>query len=559
MAQFTSVSYSGSYSGSGHGSDPFVGSYIVVTSGTVTALLSKDAAGNVSGTWFYSGSATTTGSFGSEVEPVSDSGDISGTSASLGFTSNNGVFVNGIGQLTNGDTLLSGSATFVFDGGSGGASGSMTGSPPAETPATGTTVPGTTGDDTLAGGDGDDILTGGLGDDILTGGAGTDTFNVDAGTDTLADAVPGTDIINISSGATAVQTLTIATASYAANTTNNGTLRINALPTTASTITGSSGIDSITGSSADDSLDGGAGNDVLNGGSGHDILAGGAGNDTYYVDSTGDSVTETTNVSGSATLGFRLALDLSGSVDKVIASISYTLGSNLENLDLAAGGGNLTGTGNELDNVLTGNEGSNTLAGGAGNDTLTGGAGNDSLDGGAGLDIASYSLSRVSFTVTASGTGFTVADTTGANGTDTLANLERLSFSDGWLGLDISGTSGQMYRLYKAAFNRIPDAPGLGWNIGLVDGGLTLAQMSAAFVASAEFSSTYGSLTNTQFLDQLYLNVLSRPADPVGAAWNLNLLDTNAVDRPGMLAAYSESAENQAAVIGQIQDGIWFI
>ena len=193
-----------------------------------------------------------------------------------------------------------------------------------------------------------------------------------------------------------------------------------------------------------------------------------------------------------------------------------------------------------------------------GSNTLTGGAGNDTLDGGTGIDTASYTGNRANFIVTASGTGFTVADTTGANGTDTLSNVERLSFADGSLGLDISGTSGQMYRLYKAAFNRIPDEVGLGWNIGLVDGGLTLAQMSAAFVASAEFSSTYGSLTNTQFLDQLYLNVLGRPADAVGAAWNLNLLDTNAVDRPGMLAAYSESAENQAAVIGQIQDGIWF-
>ena len=208
---------------------------------------------------------------------------------------------------------------------------------------------------------------------------------------------------------------------------------------------------------------------------------------------------------------------------------------------------------------FTGSTGNDALTGGTGNDTLTGGAGNDILDGGAGIDTAGYTGNRANFTVTASGTGFTVADTTGANGTDTLVNIERLSFTDGWLGLDISGTSGQMYRLYKAAFNRIPDAPGLGWNIGLVDGGLTLAQMSAAFVASAEFSSTYGSLTNTQFLDQLYLNVLGRPADAVGPAWSLNLLDTNAVDRPGMLAAYSESAENQAAVIGQIQDGIWFI
>ena len=198
-------------------------------------------------------------------------------------------------------------------------------------------------------------------------------------------------------------------------------------------------------------------------------------------------------------------------------------------------------------------------AGTAGNDTLTGGVGNDILDGGAGTDVAAYTGNRANFTVTSSGTGFIVTGNSGANGADTLANVERLSFTDGSLGLDISGTSGQMYRLYKAAFNRVPDAPGLGWNIHLVDGGLTLAQMSAAFVASAEFTSTYGALSNTQFLDQLYLNVLGRPADAVGAAWNLNLLDTNAVDRPGMLAAYSESAENQAAVIGQIQDGIWFV
>ena len=69
-----------------------------------------------------------------------------------------------------------------------------------------------------------------------------------------------------------------------------------------------------------------------------------------------------------------------------------------------------------------------------------------------------------------------------------------------------------------AAYTGNPDASGLGRNIDLVDGGMTMAQMLAAFVASAEFTSTYGALTNTQFLDQLYLNVLGRPADAAGAA-----------------------------------------
>ena len=49
---------------------------------------------------------------------------------------------------------------------------------------------------------------------------------------------------------------------------------------------------SIVGTSGNDTLNGGAGNDTLNGGIGADTMAGGAGNDTYYVDNTGDIVTE---------------------------------------------------------------------------------------------------------------------------------------------------------------------------------------------------------------------------------------------------------------------------
>jgi Domain of unknown function (DUF4214)/RTX calcium-binding nonapeptide repeat (4 copies) len=216
---------------------------------------------------------------------------------------------------------------------------------------------------------------------------------------------------------------------------------------------------------------------------------------------------------------------------------------------------------------LMGTASADTLTGGAGDDLITGlggtdllyaSSGNDILDGGDGRDTVSYSGNGSDYTFSKVGDAWQFYKPSGS-GTDTVYNnVERLSFADGTLGLDtVSGSSGVMYRLYKAAFDRVPDAPGLGHNIRLMDGGLTLAQMSDAFVVSAEFTNTYGALSNAQFINQLYLNVLDRTPDAPGLAWNVNLLNTTHT-RHEMLSGFSESAENQAAVIGQIQDGIWF-
>ncbi|NML27864.1 calcium-binding protein [Zoogloea dura] len=136
----------------------------------------------------------------------------------------------------------------------------------------------------------------------------------------------------------------------------NGALRFT-LPVS---VFGSAGADSLFGDQGNDTLDGGAGDDLLDGGEGSDLLTGGAGNDTYVVDLAGDVITE-------------LA---AGGTDTVQASLTYTLGAQLENLTLT-GGSALNGTGNALANILIGNANNNTLDGMGGNDTLCGGAGNN--------------------------------------------------------------------------------------------------------------------------------------------------------------------------------------
>ena len=80
--------------------------------------------------------------------------------------------------------------------------------------------------------------------------------------------------------------------------------------------------------------------------------------------------------------------------------------------------------------VLRGLGGNDTLVGGLGNDALMGGPGNDSIDGGDGQDTAAYALNASSYTVTAVTGGYQVAAKSGAEGTDTLRNVESLKFAD---------------------------------------------------------------------------------------------------------------------------------
>jgi Ca2+-binding RTX toxin-like protein len=107
-------------------------------------------------------------------------------------------------------------------------------------------------------------------------------------------------------------------------------------------------------------LHGNAGNNLLNGAGGADTMNGGAGNDTYFVDNAGDVAFENANAG----------------TDSVFAAVNYTLAANVEALVLQ-GAGNLSGTGNALNNSIFGNSGANTLDGRAGADQVTGNAGND--------------------------------------------------------------------------------------------------------------------------------------------------------------------------------------
>lgn len=106
-------------------------------------------------------------------------------------------------------------------------------------------------------------------------------------------------------------------------------------------------------------LVGTSGNDKLVDGTGN-VMSGGLGDDTYMVSSTNDVVIENAN-------GGVDTVDVTGLVD-------YTLAANVENMVLT---GRVSGTGNDLDNIIHGATGDQTIDGGGGDDVLTGGGGSD--------------------------------------------------------------------------------------------------------------------------------------------------------------------------------------
>ena len=192
----------------------------------------------------------------------------------------------------------------------------------------------------LIGNSGRNILDGGTGEDTLRGAGGNDQYVVDNPKDLVIElADEGKDSVYSS-------------VSYE-------------LPANIEELwlTGSKPVNG-TGNTTNNLIKGNQSDNTLVGGGGEDRLEGLWGHDTYVIDSAGDTILE----SGPA-----------NDIDTVIASLSYRLGSNLENLTLT-GNAALNGTGNKLDNQIIGNTGNNSLDGGEGGvDRLTGLGGADTF------------------------------------------------------------------------------------------------------------------------------------------------------------------------------------
>nr|WP_282597143.1 calcium-binding protein [Rhizobacter sp. SG703] len=264
----------------------------------------------------------------------------------------------------------------------------------------------------------------------------------------------------------------------------------------ADVLEGLSGNDTLSGLGGNDQLFGHAGNDLLDGGTGNDTMQGGKGDDSYVVNASADVVIELTGEG----------------MDSVSSSVTWSLGSNLENLTLT-GTGTINGTGNDQANRLTGGAGANRLDGGIGADTMIGGAGNDTyvVDNaadvitevsGGGTDTVessvSYSLTTEVERLTLTGTANLAATGNGlANVLTGNAGDNRL---DGGVGSDslIGGAGNDVY-VVDVSGDAITEASGAGTDtVESTSTTYTLATNveNLVLVGSAGISGTGNALDN---------------------------------------------------------------
>lgn len=338
--------------------------------------------------------------------------------------------------------------------------------------------------DTVTGGDGNDMIYGGTGDDELFGEDGFDWLMPGEGTDTINGGAD-TDMVSFL-GLTSGVTVDLSAGTAVSGGQSNTLVDIENVTGTifGDVITGDDGAnwiralgdyDWIIGSDGADTLDGGTGqdmvsyvnaalgvevdlgtgagvsgqaagdtyisieratgsvfNDIFHGTTGEDTFRGLGGYDTFYSSTGGRDRYD--GGSGLDTVSYADAA--AGISASLIAGFGSTgdalldLYTSIENLSGSAFDDILTGDSGR--NILIGADGNDSLDGGADVDRLTGGAGDDQLDGGWGWDYAHFAFDQSEYTVSTVNGVTTVEHLgLGADGTDTLVNIEVMSFADG--------------------------------------------------------------------------------------------------------------------------------
>lgn len=185
------------------------------------------------------------------------------------------------------------------------------------------------------------------------------------------------------------------------------------------------------------------------------------------------------------------------------------------------------------------------------------------VDGGDGFDVLTLNANRADFQNSGgfghAGNGFNDYDLVHGDKQYSLSNVELVKFNDGHLALGVNTDQAFLYRLYDAAFDRVPDEGGFNyWSNRMMQGDIGRYDLAAHFIKVDEYTSRYGdNQAPDRFVDALYHNIFGRDPDQGGRDYWTGRLHDGTSQRE-VFNSFVDSDEHKALTSHDLGNGLWF-
>jgi hypothetical protein len=193
-------------------------------------------------------------------------------------------------------------------------------------------------------------------------------------------------------------------------------------------------------------------------------------------------------------------------------------------------------------------------------------AGNESLTGSTGIDTVAYPGAWATYTVSKTGTGYTVTDRVGSGGTDTLTSIERVYFTDKHVALDVSPTGNAAQSLMfigSIAYGLKNNPDVIGTVMYFFDQGMSMQQVCQIAVDAQLISALAGSSSNADLARLIWRNVIGTEPDSGSVDLLLSFMDGRnaAFSQAQLLATVAQLDLNQQHVglVGLANSGLEYL
>jgi hypothetical protein len=181
------------------------------------------------------------------------------------------------------------------------------------------------------------------------------------------------------------------------------------------------------------------------------------------------------------------------------------------------------------------------------------------VTGTTGVDTYTVGGASTDFTITKNTADITLASGLANNVTITLADHERIVFSDKAIAYDTTGRAGDVYALLAAALGTTDVTKTYtGIGIKLADAGWTNKQLAEALLATDVYKTDAGGVSNETFVKHVYKNVMGTNATLAEVTVYTTWMTANSYTQADVLVMASELATFETAIglVGLATTGI---